>query len=144
MIYVASSWRNGRQPEVVKALEADGHEVYDFRNPEDGNYGFHWSEIRDDWKDWTPEQYMRFVLEHPLAAEGFAKDMQHLDDCQICILVQPCGISAHLELGYAVGAGKLTSVLLDENGFEPELMYKMVDNLSLSIQSLKTWVDMAT
>ena len=34
-IYVASSWRNPYQPEVVAALKKAGHEVYDFRNPKD-------------------------------------------------------------------------------------------------------------
>ena len=32
-IYVASSWRNKYFPEVVDALRAAGHQVYDFRNP---------------------------------------------------------------------------------------------------------------
>ena len=32
-IYVASSWRNERQPDVVQALRNAGHDVYDFRHP---------------------------------------------------------------------------------------------------------------
>lgn len=32
-IYLASSWRNERQPAVLAALREAGHEVYDFRNP---------------------------------------------------------------------------------------------------------------
>lgn len=32
-IYVASSWRNPYYPEVVNRLKAEGHDVYDFRNP---------------------------------------------------------------------------------------------------------------
>ena len=32
-IYVASSWRNAYQPEVVARLRSEGHSVYDFRNP---------------------------------------------------------------------------------------------------------------
>jgi len=43
-IYVASSWRNPYQPEVVAALRKAGHEVYDFRNPEDNPGGFHWAD----------------------------------------------------------------------------------------------------
>ena len=39
-IYVASSWRNKYQPEVVAALRKAGHEVYDFRNPKDGLLDF--------------------------------------------------------------------------------------------------------
>lgn len=36
-IYVASSWRNSIQAEIVAALRAEGHEVYDFRNPGPNN-----------------------------------------------------------------------------------------------------------
>lgn len=39
-IYVASSWRNPYFPEVVKRLRAEGHDVYDFRNPPHGGNGF--------------------------------------------------------------------------------------------------------
>ena len=53
-IYVASSWRNERQPILVEILRANGHEVYDFRNPKEGDNGFHWSEIDEDWQQWTP------------------------------------------------------------------------------------------
>lgn len=35
-VYVASSWRNKLQPDVVAIIRAAGHEVYDFRNPEEG------------------------------------------------------------------------------------------------------------
>ncbi len=34
-IYLASSWRNDLQPEVLLALRDAGHAVYDFRNPLD-------------------------------------------------------------------------------------------------------------
>lgn len=44
-IYVASSWRNPYQPEVVAALRKAGHEVYDFRNPKDNPGGFHWADV---------------------------------------------------------------------------------------------------
>lgn len=35
-IYVASIWRNLYYPEVMKRLRAEGHQVYDFRNPPHG------------------------------------------------------------------------------------------------------------
>lgn len=132
-IYVASSWRNEFQPEVVQALRKAGHEVYDFRHPVDGDNGFHWSDIDPEWQEWTPDAY-REHLNHPLARQGFFKDMDALRDCAICVLVQPCGISAHLELGWAEGAGKATAVLLKQG--EPELMYKMVGRLCTSLPEL--------
>src|SRR5262245_45282577 len=103
--------------------ENEGHELYDFRNPAKGNTGFHWSAIDPDWKDWTPIQYANAVTKHPVAAEGFARDKAALDWCDVCVLVLPCGRSSHLEAGYAAGQGKEVIVLLDEDKFEPELMY---------------------
>lgn len=72
-IYVASSWRNERQPEVVRILREAGHEVYDFRHPQPGNEGFHWSEIDCAWEHWVPQQY-RAALSHPIAEAGFGLD----------------------------------------------------------------------
>ena len=124
-IYLASSWRNNKQPEVVEALRNEGHEVYDFRNPEPGNHGFHWSDIDQKWKNWSKEEF-RSALFHPVAEKGFGLDMKSLMECDVCVLVGPCGRSAHLEAGYAVGAGKITYILADE-GEEPELMYRMAE-----------------
>jgi nucleoside 2-deoxyribosyltransferase len=121
-IYVASSWRNERQPKVVEILRMQGHEVYDFRNPAPGNGGFHWSEIDPNWQQWTPQEYLA-ALEHPIACAGYKLDMDALESADACVLVMPCGRSAHLEAGYAIGAGKPTAILVTDG--EPELMYKM-------------------
>jgi len=133
-IYVASSWRNERQPEVVKVIRAAGHLVYDFKNPHPNDHGFHWSEIDPEWKSWTAEKF-RAALEHPVARRGFASDMHALMECDACVLVLPCGRSAHLELGWAAGAG-LATIILTEGSYEPELMYRMVDRVCLSIEEV--------
>ena len=128
-IYVASSWRNARQPEVVEALRAAGFEVYDFRHPAPGDDGFRWSEIDAAWQGWTQAEYVE-ALNHPIARTGFGLDMDALEGCDACILVMPCGRSAHLELGWAVGAGKYTRILLDTaQPTEPELMYRMANGI---------------
>ncbi len=133
-IYVASSWRNARQPEVVAVLRADGHQVYDFRNPGPGDHGFHWSEIDPEWKDWSPEEY-RERLAHPLAETGFRSDMDALKAADCVVAVQPFGRSAALELGWACGAGKETFLLLDSG--EPELMVKMVRHVCVSLEEVR-------
>lgn len=136
MIYVASSWRNPLQQGVLLALRAAGFEVYDFRNPAPNEHGFSWRETDPDgnWMDWTPEEF-RTALGHPVSEKGFKFDMDALMACDQCVLVLPCGRSAHLELGYAVGAGKETFVLMLEQS-EPELMYKMVDHICLNMHEL--------
>jgi nucleoside 2-deoxyribosyltransferase len=75
------------------------------------------------------------VLGHSIAEEGFRLDMNALRWCDTCVMIQPCGRSAALELGWAVGAGKLTVALLAD-GQEPELMLKMVDKIAVSIEEV--------
>jgi hypothetical protein len=130
-IYVASSWKNMAQPAVVQALRAVGHKVYDFRNPKEGDRGFAWEEIDKDWKKWGLSEYVR-ALEHPAAKRGFKFDMDALKWADTCVLLLPCGKSAHLELGYAVGMKKTTVILAGETE-QPELMYKMVDLITPSM-----------
>ena len=136
-IYVASSWRNPSQPDVVAALRAADHQVYDFRNPHlgpgKGRQGFHWSEIDPGWESWTPEQF-RDALSHPVAREGFESDLQGMQWADTFVLVMPCGRSAHLELGWAIGAGKRSFILLS-NG-EPELMYSLAARLCTTLAEL--------
>lgn len=129
-IYVASSWRNDYQPDVVRGLREVGHEVYDFKNPREGDNGFHWSEIDPAWKTWRPEVY-RDALKHPIAERGFKSDFDALKWCDAVVAVQPFGRSASLELGWACGAGKFTVLLLDDG--EPELMVKMCCRICLGL-----------
>lgn len=124
-IYVASSWRNIHYPTVVLRLKALW-EVFDFRNPTEGNTGFHWSEIDPEWKAWSPEKY-RECLSHPLAQAGFKADMEAMKWADVFVGVLPFGQSASSEMGWATGQRKKTILLL-ENG-EPELMVKMFDHI---------------
>ena len=95
-IYVASSWRNPYFPDVVKRLREAGHEVYDFRNPPHGGAGFHWTDIDPDAPNWTYAQYAE-GLRQPLAERQFQADIDALTWADTCVLVLPCGRSAHTE-----------------------------------------------
>jgi hypothetical protein len=140
-IYVASSWRNEHQPLVCSELREDGHDVYDFRHPEPGNNGFSWRSLGDsakDWQSWSVAEYLA-ALAHPVAAHGFALDMNALKGADVCIYVMPCGVSASLEAGYAVGAGKPTAVYVPGMR-EPDLMVKMADFITDDFHALLNWV----
>src|SRR3990167_4633042 len=126
-VYVASSWRNQIQPKVVAALRSEGHDVYDFRNPTEDNKGFAWSDIDKDWLNWNLVQYVHHIETSPVAASGFKLDRDALNWCDTCVLVLPCGRSAHLEAGYACGQGKDVIFMLHPDKFEPELMYLLGD-----------------
>lgn len=120
-IYVASSWNNIIQPEIVKCLRELGHDVYDFKE----DNGFHWSDVDPLYKEWSPIDYVN-TLSDSYVDKGYLKDIDALISCDMCILVLPCNRSSHLELGFSVGQGKITGIILD-NDFKPELMYKMVN-----------------
>lgn len=125
-IYLASSWRNPHQAEVLGRLRAAGHEVYDFKNPAPGNTGFHWKSVDPDlFRDLTPHRLQR-ALAHPVAQQGFGHDVGAMRWADGCVLLLPSGLSAHLEAGWMAGAGKVVVVLASEVR-EPELMYKLFD-----------------
>lgn len=136
-VYVASSWRNYQQPDVVEALRKAGHEVYDFRHPHMGpgrrGVGFQWSAIDPNWQLWSPAQFIE-ALEDQRAIDGCSSDLAGLMWADACVLVMPCGRSAHLELGYMLGAGKLGIVLLSDG--EPELMYRLAHHLCLDVEEV--------
>lgn len=135
-IYVASSWRNAFQPGVVRALRSDGHEVYDFK---DSN-GFHWSEVDENWQDWTSDipKYLS-GLNHRCAERVFNRDMRALRSCDVCVYVMPCGVSASLEAGWASGAGK-PMVVYVPGLREPDLMVKMADLVTDKIDSVRAYI----
>lgn len=54
-------------------------------------------------------------------------------DC--CVLLLPCGRSAHFEAGYFWGAGKPVHILLAERN-EPELMYLGATSVNISPHEL--------
>ena len=146
-IYVASSWRCPFQPEVVEKLRVLGHEVYDFRGPGTGwgetqgsRGGFHWSEVDPAWQSW-PDDVPRYLrgLKHPRAVEGYNRDMDALKRADACILVNPCGQSAHAELGWAAGAGKLTAAYCPAIR-EPDLMLKMAGHITNQWDSIELWL----
>lgn len=133
-VYVASSWRNQYFPEVVKRLREAGHEVYDFRNPPHGGAGFHWTDIDPNAPDWTYAQYAE-GLHHPLAERQFQADIDALTWADTCVLVLPCGRSAHTEAGWMAGAGKRVLAYIPEM-VEPELMYKLFAGVAGSLDEL--------
>lgn len=146
-VYVASSWRNPMQPVVCATLAAAGIEHYDFRNPEGGT-GFSWREVKPEGaplgvkakgSDWEQVDDYLAMVHHPRATAGFDADFAAMVRADTFVMVLPCGKSAHLELGWAAGAGKRTALLL-EDPVEPELMYRVADEMFTSLFDLLGWL----
>lgn len=133
-IYVASSWRNEFYADVVSSLRAAGHDVYDFRNPPSGDEGFKWSCVAEDYMDWAPQEYRKQLM-HPKAVRQFGNDIRAMESCDVCVLVLPCGRSAHTEAGWFAGRGREVYAYIPVRQ-EPELMYKLFTGVCCTMDEL--------
>jgi hypothetical protein len=127
-IYVASSWRNERQGMVVNILRNNDHEVYDFKNPPNRS-GFKWSDVGlHASPELKAKDYIHVLTTHPVAAAGYMSDFRAMEWADTCLLLLPCGRSAHLEAGWFAGRGKRL-IILTRDGEEPELMALMANHI---------------
>ena len=143
-IYLASSWRNEHQPSVWSDIAKLGHDVYDFRNPPN-RAGFGWEQLgvgdgRDEDGQVTVRDW-REMIAHPIADEGFLADFTAMCEADAFVLLLPCGRSAHLEAGWAIGRGVPTAIYCPEPRTEPELMVKMASLVTGSWFELTEWLE---
>ena len=125
-IYLASSWKNRLAVlEMAKLLRCEGHVVDAFCD-EKNRVSFNWSELFGimDKEGWDiTELDAKDMMNHWRVQEAFEEDKRYLDWSDAVIMLMPCGRSAHLEAGYAVGSGKKLYIV---GGFEKgefETMY---------------------
>jgi hypothetical protein len=138
-IYLASSWRNTNQAGLVSVLRMWGHQVYDFKSRDRMPCGgpvataFSWAEVDPAWGTWHPRAYRQHVTTSERAASGFLGDFRGMEWADTCVLLLPCGRSAHLEAGYMKGRGKrlIIHFVSDKSNEEPDLMYLMADHITI-------------
>lgn len=141
-IYLASSWKNILQPMLVSDLEYWGHQVYDFKKHSAMSAGgpvstaFSWHEIDEDWETWTPNVYRTMLTTTPRASQGYLGDFRGMEWADTCVLLLPCGRSAHLEAGYMKGRGKRLIILM-ETPEPPDLMYLLADHICINNHELR-------
>jgi hypothetical protein len=136
-IYLASSWRNAYQPQLVADLRSWGHEVYDFRNPQPGMEGFSWRQASDKpATEWSAAETREILLNNPRCAQGYMMDTRAMEWADTCVMRAPCGRSAHMELGRMKGDGKFCIYYMAD-GEEPELMSLMADAYVINDAELK-------
>lgn len=85
--------------------------------------------------DWTPERYREELNTNPLAVKQLHNDVEAMKACDACVLVLPCGRSAHTEAGWFCGAGKKVVVYIPCKQ-EPELMYGLFDGVATTIEEV--------
>ena len=74
-------------------------------------------------------------LNRQLAEHQFANDIRAMEGCDACVLLLPCGRSAHTEAGWFAGRGKKVFLYIPEKQ-EPELMYKLFDSVCCTMNEL--------
>ncbi len=127
-IYLASSWRNTYQADVLAELRAAGFQVYDFKNPAPGNTGAGWKQIDPDLMSDLSVDRMRRVLSDPIAVAAFKLDSDAMRWADACVLLLPSGMSAHIEAAWIGGSGRPVVMVAPERRVrEPELMWKCFD-----------------
>ncbi len=139
-IYLASSWRNKYHFDLWNKLVLK-HQVYNFKGTlgPAGKTGpqptaFSWAELDPHWEDWDTKTY-RDALYFPRASQGYLGDLRGMEWADTCVLLLPCGRSAHLEAGYMKGRSKRLIIYIPERQ-EPDLMYLLADNIVLSEDEL--------
>lgn len=125
-IYLASSGRNPHFTTVRDALcayEGEGS-VYDFTSE---NSEFQWDEVDPKWKHWSVRT-MQFQMGHTAPQRAFLNDLRALEECDACVMLMPCGRSAHMEAGFAAARRIPTAIYFhdtkDYDG-DPDLMWLM-------------------
>lgn len=125
-LYVIGSLRNPEVQEVANSLRNQlGLEVFDdwLASGPQGD---------DEWRDYEKRRGRTYLeaLSGYAAQHVFEYDKHHLDTSDGALLVMPCGKSAFLELGYMVGRGKWTGILLNPDEERWDVMFQFATRVS--------------
>ncbi len=138
-IYVASSCKNTIEvPYLIQNLRrrlSTGTVIYNFLAPAPGVSGFLWNSVDPDHASWTHWAWLQ-AMKSTQANAGYDRNFRAMRDADLCIVLLPCGRSAHLEAGWCAGQGKTLfiygPVVKHETAFpmwNQDLMYKLADGL---------------
>lgn len=78
----------------------------------------------------------RTALRRPAAQNTFAFDKRHIDASEVFVMVLPCGKSAHMELGYAIGKGKKGIIYMPSEPDRWDVMYGFADAVVMTDDEL--------
>lgn len=131
-VYVIGSLKQPeRVREVAAALRAGGYGAFD-------DWQSAGPDADDRWQEYERQRGRSFTeaLGGYHAQQVFAHDKFHLDRCDAAVLVLPAGKSGHLELGYMIGCGKPTFILMDGEPERYDVMYNFATAVVMSIDDL--------
>jgi nucleoside 2-deoxyribosyltransferase len=130
VIYVIGSLRNPRVPEIANILRDERIEAFD-------DWYAAGPEADDKWREYEVARGHSYVeaLEGAAAKNVFAFDKRHIDAADRVLLVLPAGKSGHLELGYSIGRGKRSYILLDTPD-RWDVMYQFADMVTDKLEDI--------
>lgn len=130
-IYLIGSLRNPKIPDIAREFRQAGHQVFD-------DWFAAGPEADDYWKKYEQARGRTYqeALQGLAANHVYDFDHLHLQAADVVVLVRPCGASGHLELGWALGAGKKGYILLDQTEDRWDVMYRHAHGVFTSLQTL--------
>ena len=134
MIYLIGSLRNPEIPKLAnKIREATGEEVFD-------DWYAAGPEADDRWRDYEKDRGHSFTdaLQGHAAKNVYSFDRRHIDRCRAGVLLLPAGKSGHLELGYIIGRGRPSYILLDNDPERFDVMYQFATGVFSNQEDLIT------
>ena len=127
-VFLTTVWGNPQHPEVVGLLRSAGFVVYDFAE--------HGPTLAPWWgQDAVTAEQFTTRLADPMQLSSFRRNFEAMEAAAVRVLLLPAGRSAHLELGWFVGRGVPTVVVLGDCP-PHELAYSLVDHLVPSVDGL--------
>ena len=131
IIYLVGSLRNLKIPLIGQKIREAGFEVFD-----------EWFCAGPEADDHFKKYHVELGIPYDQALKGYAAkhifefDKKHLDRADMAVLIMPAGRSGHLELGYMVGKGKPSFVLLEEGTERWDLMLQFANGVFFSLEKL--------
>lgn len=139
-IYIASSWKNAETVrEIATSLAAIGYGVYDFTDG-DMHFSFNAADIERFAGKREEIDWLEFN-ECPEAHLAFKADRFGINWADAVLMLLPCGRSAHLEAGYAVGRNKPLIIYGDLPKGEFETMYGFAYDCIRRTESMKNDIE---
>lgn len=130
-IYLIGSLRNPEIPLFAGDLRKAGFDVFD-------SWYAAGDKADDAWQAYSDQRGLTFeeALQDHSAQHVFQFDKKFLDRADAAVLLMPAGKSGHLELGYMVGRGKPTAIVIPETPPRYDVMYNFAERVFVGTDSM--------
>jgi hypothetical protein len=111
-IYISSSWKNREQVKfLAKVLRLDGHYVFDFTDQSRRKEKICPPEKFPEDFDCKKHLYSTYISSVPEWISVVEENKKEVENCDMIILLLPCGVDATADWAYGVGKGKKSIIV---------------------------------